>query len=181
MLPTELPALRLVRVPHAAPPYDCQVHGPGCPDAEESAGRPAAAAAAALAGARPEAGTAGRRDPGEATGPDGTALPWQFAQVIVEILAGFRSPAQLVALTTDRARGQIKRLAPRLVTDRRPRIQRIVTSRPAAGAVEMTVIVSFGPRPRALALRFEHLAEQLAAPGLLARPARWVCTAVEAG
>jgi len=108
-------------------------------------------------------------------------LPWQFAQVIVEILAGFRSPAQLVALTTDRARGQIKRLAPRLVTDRRPRIQRIVTSRPAAGAVEMTVIVSFGPRPRALALRFEHLAEQLAAPGRLARPARWVCTAVEAG
>ena len=44
----------------------------------------------------------------------------------------------------------------------------------------MTVIVSFGPRPRALALRFEHLAEQLAAPGRW--PAgRWVCTAVEAG
>ena len=41
MLPTELPALRLVRVPHAAPPYDCQLHGPGCPGAEESAGRPA--------------------------------------------------------------------------------------------------------------------------------------------
>ncbi len=180
MLPTELPALRLVRVPHAAPPYDCQVHGPGCPDAEESAGR-AAAAAAVLAGARPEAGTAGRQDPGEAAGPDGTGLPWQFAQVIVEILAGFRSPGQLVALTTDRARGQIKRLAPGLVTDRRPRIQRIVTSRPAAGAVEMTVIVNFGPRPRALALRFEHLAEQLAAPGRLARPARWVCTAAEAG
>jgi hypothetical protein len=45
----------------------------------------------------------------------------------------------------------------------------------------MTVIVSFGPRPRALALRFEHVAEQPAAPGRLARPARWVCTAVEAG
>jgi hypothetical protein len=177
MLPTELPALRLVRVPHAAPPYDCQVHGPGCPDAEE----PARATAAALTVTRPAAGTAGCGDPGQAAGPDAAALPWQFAQVIVEIMAGFRSPGQLVALTTDRARGQIKRLAPLLVTGRRPRIQRIVVSRPAAGAVEMTVIVSFGPRPRALALRFEHLTEQRAAPGRMARPARWVCTAGEAG
>jgi Family of unknown function (DUF6459) len=182
MPPTELSILRLVRVPHGAPPYDCQVHGPGCPGTEEPAGRPTAAL-----------GTASHRDPGEAARPDGAdgvdgvdgvdgaAPPWQFAQVIVEILAGSRAPGQLVALTTDRARGQIKRLAPQLVTDRRPRIQRIVTSRPAAGAVEMTVIVSFGPRPRALALRFEHVAEQPAAPGRLARPARWVCAAVEAG
>ncbi len=181
MLPTEMPALRLVRVPHAAPPYDCQLHGPGCPGTQESAGRPAGVAAAAPAGPRPTTGPAGRWDPGQAAGPDETTLPWQFAQVIVEIMAGFRSPGQLVALTTDRARGQIKQLAPRLVTDRRPRILRVVASRPAADAVEMTVIVSFGPRPRALALRFEHLAEQLAAPGRLARPARWVCTAVEAG
>jgi hypothetical protein len=180
MPPTELSVLRLVRVPHGAPPYDCQVHGPGCPGAEEAAGRPATAAAA-LVGSPAALGTAGHRDPAEAAGPDGAALPWQFAQVIVEILAGFRAPGQLVAQTTDRARGQIKRLATQLVTDRRPRIQRIVTSRPAAGAVEMTVIVSFGPRPRALALRFEHVAEQPAAPGRLARPARWVCTAVEAG
>ena len=186
MPPTELSVLRLVRVPQGAPPYDCQVHGPGCPGAEDPGGRPAAAGrrrrrcrSGGLAGraghGRPTA------DPGQAAGPDGAALPWQFAQVIVEIMAGFRAPGQLVALTTDRARGQIKRLASQLVTDRRPRIQRIVTSRPAAGAVEMSVIVSFGPRPRALALRFEHVAEQPAAPGRLARPARWVCTAVEAG
>jgi Family of unknown function (DUF6459) len=186
MPPTELSVLRLVRVPQGAPPYDCQVHGPGCPGTEDPGGRPAAAGrpaagAAALVGSPAALRTAGHRDPGEAAGPDGAALPWQFAQVIVEILAGFRAPGQLVALTTDRARGQIKRLATQLVTDRRPRIQRIVTSRPAAGAVEMTVIVSFGPRPRALALRFEHVAEQPAAPGRLARPARWVCTAVEAG
>jgi Family of unknown function (DUF6459) len=180
MPPTELSVLRLVRVPHGAPPYDCQVHGPGCPGAEEPAGRPAAAPAA-LVGSSAALDTAVHRDPGEAARPDGAALPWQFAQVIVEIMAGFRAPGQLVALTTDRARGQIKRLAPQLVTDRRPRIQRIVTSRPAAGAVEMTVIVSFGPRPRALALRFEHVAEQPAAPGRLARPGRWVCTAIEAG
>lgn len=180
MPPTELSVLRLVRVPHGAPPYDCQVHGPGCPGAEEPAGRPTAVAAA-LVGSPAALDAAGHRDPGQAAGPDGAALPWQFAQVIVEIMAGFRAPGQLVALTTDRARGQIKHLAPQLVTGRRPRIQRIVTSRPAAGAVEMTVIVSFGPRPRALALRFEHVAEQPAAPGRLARPARWVCAAVEAG
>jgi Family of unknown function (DUF6459) len=189
MPPTELSVLRLVRVPQGAPPYDCQVHGPGCPGAEDPGGRPAAAGppaagTAALVGSPAALRTVRQREPGEAAradGADGAAPPWQFAQVIVEILAGFRAPGQLVALTTDRARGQIKRVTPQLVTDRRPRIQRIVTSRPAAGAVEMTVIVSFGPRPRALALRFEHMAEQPAAPGRLARPARWVCTAVEAG
>jgi hypothetical protein len=60
-------------------------------------------------------------------------------------------------------------------------IRRIVTSRPAARVVEMTVIVSSGPRSRALAMRFEHVAARQAAPCLPARQARWLCTELEAG
>jgi hypothetical protein len=56
-----------------------------------------------------------------------------------------------------------------------------VTSRPAARVVEMTVVLSFGPRSRALALRLEQLPGRRPAPGLPARPARWLCTEIEVG
>jgi hypothetical protein len=108
-------------------------------------------------------------------------LPRQLAQVMVEILAGLRPPRQMVLLTTDRVRAHIRGLAPLLAWDRRPRIQRIMTSWPTACVVEMTVVVNFGPRTRALALRFEHVAARQAAPGLPARPARWLCTEIETG
>jgi hypothetical protein len=45
----------------------------------------------------------------------------------------------------------------------------------------MTVVVSFGPRSRALAMRFEHVPARQPAPGLPARPARWLCTEIETG
>ena len=134
-----------------------------------------AAAAAGLAAAAP--GLAGR------TALVGTTAAWprQFAQVMVEILAGVRSPRQIDPVTTDRVRAQIRRLGPVLAADRRPRIQRVMTSRPTAGVVEMTVVVSFGPRSRALAMRLEHVAARDAAPGRPARPARWLCTELETG
>jgi hypothetical protein len=109
------------------------------------------------------------------------AWPRQFAQVIVEILAGSRPPRQIVRWTTERVSTQIGLLIPLLASDQRPRIQRIVTSQPTASVVEMTVVVSFGPRSRALAMRFEHMPARQAAPGLPARPARWLCTEIEAG
>jgi hypothetical protein len=47
--------------------------------------------------------------------------------------------------------------------------------------MEMTVVVGFGPRVKALAVRLEHTAPRPAAlPGAPAASARWVCTAVEA-
>jgi len=190
----EVPAVRLVKVPDAAPPYDCETHGAWCPAARDAAGRreptagPASAGQLAVA-VRPAASAQGQRScpptvrPGAApSAADPTAgLPPQFAQVIAEILAGVRPPGQIVPWTTDRARAQIRRLTPLLASDRRPRIQRIITSRPAFCVVEMTVIVNFGSRSRALALRLEHVAARQAAPGRPARPARWLCTAIEAG
>ena len=154
--------LRLVKVPDAAPPYDGQIHGA------------AAAGVAPLVAPHPPAPPAGGADLT-------TAWPRQLAVVIVEVLAGVRPDRQLVALATDRVRARVACLAPLLACDRRPRITRIVTSRPAARVVEMTVVVNFGPRSRALALRVEHVAARPAAPGWPARPARWLCTAIEAG
>ena len=196
---------RLVKVPDAAPPYDCQIHGARCPArcpgqtvAATVDGAPAALAPqlAPPSGGAPSLGVPSGGAPslgapslGAPSGgaPSGgaadltSAWPRQLAVVIVEVLAGVRPERQLVALATDRVRARVAGLAPLLACDRRPRITRIVTSRPAARVVEMTVVVNFGPRSRALALRVEHVAARPAAPGWPGRPARWLCTAIEAG
>jgi len=195
-----LSSLRLVKVPHAAPPYDCQIHGARCPagaddpivgpavevaSAEQSGAPPLPAPPAPLtaatdpAAADPAAADLAAADP--AAADPAAVWPRQLALVIVEVLAGVRPGRQLVPVATDRVRARIRNLAPLLAADRRPRIARIVTSRPAARALEMTVVVNFGARSRALAMRFEHVAARPAVPGWPARPAHWLCTAIEAG
>ena len=173
---TREPSVRLVEIPDAAPPYDCETHGARCPAAREAAGH----GDLAVRAAEPEPGPV--RTAGSPAGA-GTSAAWprQFAQVMVEILAGVRPARQIVPWTTDRVQAQIRHLGPVLAADRRPRIRRVVTSRPTAGVVEMTVVVSFGPRSRALAMRLEHVAARPAAPGLPTRPAHWLCTELEAG
>jgi Family of unknown function (DUF6459) len=142
---------------------------PPGPSLTFSAGRPADGADSVV-GADPIVGA----DP---------VVAWsrQFAQVIAEILAGARSPRQLAPWATERVRDRISLLTQTLTPGQRPRIRRIVTSRPATRVVEMTVVLSFGPRSRALALRLEQLPGRQPAPGLLARPARWLCTEIEVG
>jgi len=176
--------LRLIEVPGGWPPYDCEVHGTACPAAREVSvpsryadEDDAASGVAGPPGPSP-AFSAGR--PAHGADP---AVAWsrQFAQVIAEILAGARSPRQLAPWTTERVRDRISVLTQTLTPGQKPRIRRIVTSRPAARVVEMTVVLSFGPRSRALALRLEQLPGRLPAPGLPARPARWLCTEIEVG
>ena len=187
LAPAELTRLRLVPVPAGWPPYDCETHGAACPVARAAAQAnphvssqpPGLAEPAGSPGpAGPAATTAA---PGQVRPPDIPAWPRQFAQVIVEILAGSRSPRQIVPWTTDRVRARIDLLSQVLASDQRPRIRRIMTSRPAARVVEMTVVVSFGPRSRALAMRFEHMPPRRPVPGLPVRPARWLCTEIETG
>jgi Family of unknown function (DUF6459) len=188
--------LHLVKVPDAAPPYDCQVHGARCParSAEAGAGGEAAEGLPPAEGPpsaegvpTAEAGPTARPTLADEAAPyaagadPATAWPRQLALVIVEVLAGARPDRQLVPMATDRVRARVRVLAPLLASDRRPRIQRVVTSRPAARVAEITVVVRFGPRSRALAMRFEHVPARPAAPGWPARPARWLCTAIEAG
>ena len=182
---SDLSSLRLVTVPHAAPPYDCPVHGARCP-ADAGVAQPAPPAPPALpdAAVLPVVPVLPEAVPGfpEAVPvlPD-AAWPRRLAVVIVEVLAGVRPDRQLIPLATDRVRARVRNLAPLLAAERRPRIARIVMSRPADRVVEMTVVVNFGARSRALAMRFDHAAARPAAPGWPARPARWLCTALEAG
>jgi hypothetical protein len=81
---------------------------------------------------------------------------------------------------TDRARARIQRLGPMLAAGQRPRLRRVVAFRPASDVIEMTVVVSFGPRIHALAIRLEHSPPPRALPGHQARRSRWLCTEVEA-
>jgi Family of unknown function (DUF6459) len=186
--------LHLVTVPDAAPPYDCPIHGARCspsvagrtvPDAVDrtAAERPAVLAQPTAAVDSAGADMAGSVVAGADLAGADPAGAWlrRLAVVIVEVLAGVRPDRQLVPLATDRVRARIRGLVPLLACDRRPRIARIVTSRPAARVVEMTVVAHFGVRSRALAMRFEHVAARPASPGWPARPARWLCTAIEAG
>jgi uncharacterized protein DUF6459 len=191
MTPTTWRSVQRVSIPDAAPPYDCETHGAACPaarDHAESSDEPAATRPPGLvawtAETQPHLSGPAAAAPGPAApGLAGTTAAWpgQFARVMVEILAGVRPQRQIDPLTTDRVRAQIRHLGPTLAADRRPRVQRVVTSRPTAGVVEMTVVVSFGPRSRALAMRLEYVAAREAAPGLPTRPARWICTELEMG
>jgi hypothetical protein len=202
--PPESPAsseLRLITVPAGWPPYDCETHGAACPVARAAAltkphishqapppAGPPRPTAPPLAPDQSMAGqgsagqsSAGQSSAGQSSAGQTTALPRKFAQVIVEILAGSRPLRQTVGWTTDRVRAQIGDLTQVLASDQRPRIRRVVTSQPAASVVEMTVVVTFGARSRALAMRFEHVPARQPRPGLPARPARWLCTELETG
>jgi hypothetical protein len=195
-------AVRLCLVPDSAPPYDDEV-----PSGEPERGReatnepvPGGPASSGPASSGPA------RDRPPSGGPAAGAAPaWpsRFAQVLAETLAGSRPPRQIEPWTTQQAREHIYRLGPRMASVQRPRIRRVVTYRPASDVLEMAVVVGFGPRVRAVAVRLERSASCPAAdvggsagPGTpvnrgrpmvsdgVARPGepaeRWVCTAVEA-
>jgi hypothetical protein len=134
--------------------------------------------------ARPDSARPDSADPSEG-GPDRGVTPgWPslFAQVLAETLAGSRPAGQIVPWTTQRARSTIQRLGPTLAggqptARQRPLVRRVVTSQPRSDVLEMTVIVGFGPRIRALAVRLE-LSQPRGIPA--GRAARWLCTTVEA-
>ena len=178
-------AVRRLTVPDPAPPFDDEILAltAGNEPADAAAAEPDAAGQPDGRGAcgteaasesdsppRPPGGGVGapRSDPGG-------AWPSQFAQVLAETLAGSRPAQQLTPWTTEQARKRIRQLGPMLATDQRPKVRRVITSAPAAGVLELTAVVGFGPRVRALALRLER--DQ-------ARPYRqgsdrWCCTAIE--
>jgi hypothetical protein len=178
-------SVRVFAVPDSAPPYDDALAGPATANQPGQAGqhgRPERAdeAGPGLRGSEAARGAAARSSP---AGPPG--WPSHFAQVLAETLAGSRSPSQIVPWTTQRARANIRRLGPTLsagqpTAGQRPLVRRVVTSRPTCDVLEMTVIVGFGPRIRALAIRLERSAPPGAVPGQAAGAARWMCTAVEA-
>lgn len=162
---------QLCAVPDSAPPNDERpaagnrgaTAAPDWPPSRVSSPPPAKSSPQAHSAVRP-AGARGQSEAG--------AWPSQFAQILAETLVGSRPPRQLNPWTTERARSHIRRLGPLLAADTEPRIRRIVASTPSAGVVEMAVVVRFGSRVRALAVRLER---DKSAGGT-----GWKCTAVEA-
>jgi hypothetical protein len=175
-------AVRRLAVPDPAPPYDDEVpvrdDNPYAGNEAIDGPVHAGSAAAEQAGQEPGASSAGSRpDPAsDSPRPDPAAgWPSQFAQVLAETLAGSRPAQQLTPWTTEQARRRIRQLGPMLASDQRPRVRRVITSAPAAGVLEMTAVVGFGPRVRALALRLEHEPTRPYRQG----SSHWCCTAIE--
>jgi hypothetical protein len=125
--------------------------------------------------------------PRAASGEQGA--PWpprQFAVLLAEALAGVRPLQQVLPWMSERGTLQLRRLLPLFCGDHRPRILRVLAAAPSPGVIEMTIVVTAGPRARALAVRLERPAPpgRPAAPGQLARRGKaappWLCTDIEA-
>ena len=114
-------------------------------------------------------------------GNQGTPWARQFAVLLTEALAGVRPLQQVLPCMSGRGSVQLRRLLPVFCGDYRPRVLRVLTTTPSPGVIEMTLVVTAGPRTRALAIRLERaaLAGQPAWPGKPATP--WLCTDIEAG
>jgi hypothetical protein len=220
-----LPALRLVPVPDTDPPFDGDPPtGAPAPGALWASGRgwgqlaqtarghadgwvggggmlgspradaeaPAGTRAATAVPAGPQAGA---EAPAGAAGDDWSR---QFALLLTEALAGARPLRQILPWTTDRARAHLDKLMPLFSGGQRPRVRRVITSRPTRDAIEMTVVVGVGTRTRALAVRLERVLHPQggvthsggtrsrlrgpAVPPARAErtPPQWLCTAIEA-
>jgi hypothetical protein len=119
-------------------------------------------------------------------GNDGRAWQRQFAVLLAETLAGARPLQQVLPWMSERGGNQLRRLLPLFCGDYRPRILRVLTAAPSPGVIEMTIVVTAGPRTRALAVRLDRAVPlgQPAPPGQAAwrgKPATpWLCTAIEA-
>jgi hypothetical protein len=164
----DLAAVRLCRIPDPAPPYDGEAaQGSGL---RAAAHEPVGHTTHGGHPAQP-AGTAPAPPPG---------WPSRFAQVLAETLAGTRPPSQLVPWTTEMARAHIQRLGPQLASGQQPRVRRVVTFHPTSDVMEMTVVVGFGPRVRALAVRLERTSSHPRFGDRAPAAPRWLCTAVEA-
>jgi hypothetical protein len=160
--PDDLSALRLLKIPDMAPPFDGEI--PSSADTRADAADTMSGQDRAASGTREL----------DRPGPDRLGdWPQQFARVIAEALAGSRPPQQVIPWTTERARIHIRRLSPVFSTGQRPRVLRVLASCPAQDVVEMSVIIALGSRTRALAARLERVTRA-------GQPPRWLCSDLEA-
>jgi hypothetical protein len=187
----DLSAIRLLELTDLGPPFD---------DDPSAAGKAAADAVAPRHGA-PGPGSAAlapKQDAAVAAGLDADG-DWarQFARLLTEALSGARPVRQILPCISERARIQLRALMPLFAGGQRPRLLRVIATRPARDVIEMTVIAGLGARTRALAVRLQRADPAERAPAWLpqagpagqrqasaspARPAapRWLCTDIEA-
>jgi Family of unknown function (DUF6459) len=189
----DLSAICLLALPELGPPFDD----------DPVAARTVADAVASPQGAPGPATPPLARTGVVATGPDADR-DWagQFARLLTEALSGARPVRQIVACTSERARIQLQALMPLFGGGQRPRLLRVIATRPTRDVIEMTVIAGIGARTRALAVRLQRAdpaerpawlnpaesGKQREVPALSVRAARtgrgaaprWLCTDIEA-
>ena len=185
-------AVRTRIVPDAAPPYDDATTAVASAQGETPAVRSAKVAIVVQSDDSADEQTGFARRTGRAQPAVLGRWPSQFAQVLAETLAGSRPSRQLAPWTTEQARKRISELGPLFSGARQPRVRRVLISSPIQGVVEMTVIVDYGGRARAVAVRLERplrgnsSAVAARQPDIsayrrhLASANTWVCTAIEA-
>lgn len=181
--------IQLLKPPEIGPPFDDDLA------AGAIEGTVVSVPGAVAGEANPARGLAGSatahavKGPAAQVGPDGD---WarQFARLLTEALSGARPVRQILPCTSERARVQLRALIPLFAGGQRPRLLRVIATRPARDVIEMTVIAGLGARTRALAIRLQR-AEPTERPGWLS-PAgaseprqasaapRWLCTDIEA-
>ena len=189
-------AIRLLALPDLGPPFDD----------DPAAARAAADTIASRHGA-PGPGAAALTPKQDATRTCAAAPgldadgDWarQFARLLTETLSGARPVRQILPWTSSRAREQRHERAQLDAGGQRPRLLRVIATRPARDVIEMTVIAGLGGRTRALAVRLQRAdpaerppswlapagtapAAQRQVSALPARQgaARWMCTDIEA-
>jgi hypothetical protein len=172
LTPDDLSSMQILTVPDVWPPVDCP----------PTVGLPCQPTGFADSG-----GGAMLDEPADG----GPAWPRQFAVLLAEALTGDRPARQIVPWLSQRGSVHLHRLLPLFRGGQRARVQRVITTQPTPEVIEMTLIVAIGPRIRALAVRLT-LAPAEQWPGWReklptgtpeprsARPARWLCTDIEA-
>jgi hypothetical protein len=192
----DLSAIRLFALPETGPPFDDDPAASASPDAEASRG------GAAAPGRAPAARGHDTTRPQAESQAD---AEWarRFAGLLTEALSGARPARQILPWTSDRARVQLRALMPLFGGGQRPRVLRVIATRPARDVIEMTVVAGLGARTRAIAVRLERAeptdrpnGPTRAARGKRPQPSapttptarratatapRWLCTEIEAG
>jgi hypothetical protein len=154
LLSTDDPAnIQLLKPPELGAPFDD----------DPAAARAAAGSSASRHGAQgldtaaltPKQGAASRCAVAPGLDADGD---WarRFARLLTETLSGARPVRQILPCTSDRARVQLRALMPLFAGGQRPRLLRVIATRPARDVIEMTVIAGLGARTRALAVRLQR-------------------------
>jgi len=160
----DLSTIRLFALPETGPPFDDDPAARASTDAE--AGRGGAAAPERVPAARSHDAT---RTQAEAQADAEWAR--RFAGLLTETLSGARPARQILPWTSDRARVQLRALMPLFGGGQRPRVLRVIATRPARDVIEMTVVAGLGARTRAIAVRLER-AEPADRPARLTQAAR---------
>jgi len=166
----DLSALRLLVLPDLGPPFDddpaaaaiaaAEAGTPGLSWSNRDCAAAAAIADPAATAPTPASGAGAAQARADSAGAAQARADsdWarQFALLLCEALAGARPLRQILPWTTERTRLKLDRLRPLFGGGQRPRVLRVITTRPTRDVIEMTVVVGLERRTRALAVRLER-------------------------